>query len=180
MQSLHYKSIPVFLALLLGGAALPAHADDTCLDFKWDVSQERALFAGTPTAVTTGKDLASAPVVVPNRLYKLRLAPQDRVAFPATPAKKTPSSAAYAGLAVLKIAVPGSYRVAVDLPLWIDVVSQGALIQAADFQGQHACAAPHKIVVFDLAGVQPFMLQFSSAASDSILLTVTAAPIRKF
>jgi hypothetical protein len=180
MQSIHRMSIPVLLALLVGGAALSARADDACLDFKWDVSQERALFAGTPAAVTTGKDPASAPVVVPNRLYKLRLAPQDSVAFPATTAKKTPASAAYAGLAALKIAVPGSYRIAVDLPLWIDVVSQGALIQAADFQGQHACAAPHKIVVFDLAGVQPFMLQFSSAASDSILLTVTASPIRKF
>jgi len=58
-------------------------------------------------------------------------------------------------------------------------VSNGALVPAADFQGQHSCNAPHKIVAFDLTGVQPFVLQFSNASTDSILLTITPAPPRK-
>jgi hypothetical protein len=168
------------LALLVGGAASTAHADDSCVDFKWDVSKERALFAGVPSALKGGKDPASAPIVIPNRLYTVHLTAQDSVAFSVAPAKKPSASPAYAGVATLNIPAPGSYRVSVDLPIWIDMVSQGTLIAAKDYQGQHACSAPHKIVEFELPGTQPFILQFSNAAADSISLTVTPSPARKF
>ena len=141
--------------------------------------KERALFAETPAALAAGQTEASAPVVVPNRLYSLRLAAQDHVAFLLAPAARMRPTPAYAGLVTLTIAAPGSYRIAVDLPSWIDVVSHGALVPASDYQGQHSCGAPHKIVQFDLAGAQPFVLQFSSAAADTVLLTITAAPARK-
>jgi hypothetical protein len=180
MQSTLIKAFPVFLALMLAGASPAARADDGCLDFKWDVSKERALFAGVPAVVKGGKDPASATIVIPDRLYTLRLASQDQVAFSVPPAKKPSASPSYAGLATLKIAAPGSYRVSVDLPIWIDMVSQGTLVAAKDYQGQHACNAPHKIVEFELQGAQPFLLQLSNAAADSITLTVTASPARKF
>jgi hypothetical protein len=163
----------------MGNVAPPAQAGDPCVDFKWDVSKERALFAGTPTAVAAGTDPKSAPVVVPDRLYTLRLAAQNHVTFAVAPAKKS-AGTAFAGLATLKISTPGSYRIAVDLPFWIDVASNGTLVAAEDFQGQHDCSAPHKIVVFALAGAQPFVLQLSSAMNENVLLTVTPAPARKF
>jgi hypothetical protein len=169
----------VLLLFALADVALPAPAADACLDFKWDVSAERALFAGSPVALPAGTDPKAAPVVVPNRLYALRLAAQDHVTFAVPPAKKPASSTAYAGLATLNIPVPGSYRIAVDLPFWIDVASNGTLIAAEDYQGQHACSAPHKIVVFALAGAHPFVLQLSSAMTEVVLVTVTAAPARK-
>jgi len=106
----------VLLLFALADVALPAPAADACLDFKWDVSAERALFAGSPVALPAGTDPKAAPVVVPNRLYALRLAAQDHVTFAVPPAKKPASSTAYAGLATLNIPVPGSYRIAVDLP----------------------------------------------------------------
>jgi hypothetical protein len=173
------KTFPVLLALTLGAAILPALADDACVDFKWDVSKERALFAETPAELTAGKDSVSAPIVVPNRLYTLRLMTQPQVAFPATPGKKVPTPSAYAGLATLKIPAAGSYRIAVDLPVWIDVVSNGTLVQPTDYEGQHHCSAPHKIVEFSLAGGQPFVLQISNAVEDHVLLTVTPSPPRK-
>jgi hypothetical protein len=179
MQSTRNESFSFLVALVLAGAALPALADDACVDFKWDVSKERALFAETPTAVTAGRDPTSAPVVVPNRLYQLRLNVQDTVAFAVNPGKKAATPPAYAGLATLKTSVAGSYRIAVDLPLWIDVVSNGALVQPTDFQGQRGCSAPHKIVEFELAGGQPFVLQLSNAAKDNVLLTVAPSPPRK-
>jgi hypothetical protein len=179
MQPTRNPSHMLLLVLVLGGAALPAFADDACVDFKWDVRKERALFAETPTALAAGRTEASAPVVVPNRLYSLRLVAQDRVAFLVLPAAKMPTPGAYAGLAMLNIAVPGSYRIAIDLPFWIDVVSHGALLKASDYQGQHSCNAPHKIVQFDLVGAQPFILQFSNAAADTVLMTITAEPARK-
>ena len=169
----------MLLALALGGAAAPAPADDACTDFKWDVSKERALFAGTPAVLPAGKDPKSAPVVVPNRLYTLRLVDQDKVAFSAPPAKKMQGPGVYGGLATLKIPAPGSYRVAVDLPFWIDVVSSGTKVAAEDFQGQHGCSAPHKIVAFNLIGAQPFILQFSNATNENVLLTITPVLARK-
>ena len=165
--------------LLLGAAALPALADEGCIDFKWDVSKERALYAGTPAALVAGKDAKSAPAVVPDHLYKLQLANQGQVSFAASPGK-TAAASAFGGLAILKVPAAGDYRVAVDLPIWIDVASRGALVSAKDFEGQHACGAPHKIVEFELSAAQPLVLQFSGARSESILLTVTASPPRKY
>ncbi len=66
------------------------------------------------------------------------------------------------------------------MPFWIDVVSNGALVAANDFQGQHGCSPPHKIVQFDLPGTRPFFLQLSNAAPESVRLTITATPARKF
>jgi hypothetical protein len=180
MRSTRPAAAARVLALALCGAALCARADDACIDFKWDVSKERALFAGVPAALASGKDAKSAPLIVPNRLYKLTLAAQDQVAFSAPPAKQAAASSAFAGLAMLKIAAPGSYRIAVDAPVWIDVVAGANLVAAKDFEGQHSCAAPHKIVEFELVASQRFVLQFSNGAGDNVLLTVTPSPPRKF
>ena len=172
-------ALSLALGLVVGGAAVPALADG-CLDFKWDVSKERALFATAPAALAAGKDAMSAPAVVPNRLYSLQLSAQDQVAFKVSPVAKASTATAYGGLAVLNISVPGVYRVAMDLPSWVDVVADGAPLKATDFQGQHECDAPHKIVEFELRGTRPFVLQLSNAAKDKLLLTVTPAPARKF
>jgi hypothetical protein len=178
-QSTRNPSVSMLLALLLGSFALPAGADEDCVDFKWDVSKERILFAGAPADLTAGYDRASAPLIVPNRLYRLQLQTQDTVAFSVPPGKPLTGTQSFAGLATLKVAVPGSYRVAVDVPFWIDVAANGVLLRPTDYQGQHSCSPPHKIVVFDLAGAKPFTLQFSNAAMDKVLLTVTLAPPRK-
>ena len=130
--------------------------------------------------MTAGKDPKSAAAVVPNRLYRLQLLSQDQVTFAASPGKKAVTTPTFAGLATLKVPASGSYRIAVDLPIWIDVVWKGTLVPAKDFEGQRACSAPHKIVEFDLAATQPLLLQLSNAGSENILMTVTASPQRKF
>jgi len=179
MRLIHNPTVAFLFALLVGSAAMPALADDACAGFKWDVSKERALFADSAVPLTAGKDRMTAPVIMPNRLYQLRLTPQDHVAFVTPPAKKMLTDGAYAGITVLKIPASGSYRIAVDIPFWIDVVSNGALITAKDFQGQHGCSAPHKIVEFELAGAEPYVVQFSGATADSVRLTITPSPTQK-
>jgi len=171
--------------ILSASVARPAFADDECAGFKWDVSKERALFAGAATSLTAGHDAKSAPVVVPGRLYKVRLAPEDQVTLAPAAAKagaanQIPAAGAYAGIATLKIPLAGSYRVAIDGPFWIDVVSDGTPIAAQDFQGQHGCTAPRKIVEFQLPGPRRFVLQLSNAALETVLLTITPSPARKF
>ena len=169
----------ILLTALLGAAVAPAMADETCVDFKWDVSRERALFAGPATPLTAAADPKAAPVILPNHLYEVRLQPQETVAFAATPGKKNPRLGSHAGVLAFKIPTSGSYRVAIDMPFYIDVVSNGALVAATDFQGQRGCPSPHKIVVFDLKGTRPLFLQLSSADPDSVRLTITATPARK-
>jgi hypothetical protein len=159
--------------------ASPAFADEACTDFKWDVTAERALFAGTATPLVSGAELKSAPLVLPNHLYQLQLMPQDQVSFVSAPGRATQAGGSFAGILRLKVSEPGSYRVSIDTPFWIDVVSNGALLPAKDFQGQHGCSAPHKIVEFDLRGSQSFVLQMSAANASSILLTITRATPRK-
>jgi hypothetical protein len=158
---------------------MTAFAAEPCTGFKWDVSKEQALFAGTSAALSAGKGVASAPGVGIDRLYRLQLAPQSAVTFAVEPAKKKAPDGAYAGLVVLDVAVPGNYRVAVDVPLWIDVVAKGQLAAVNDFQGQHGCDAPHKIVEFDLSGAKHFVLQLSASGSATIRMTVTRAPVSR-
>lgn len=169
----------ILIATAWVAAAAPALADESCVDFKWDVSQERALFGGPATPLTAGEDAKSAPVMQLNHLYELKLPAQERVTFAAAPGKKSPREGSHGGLVTFKIFGSGSYRVAIDMPFWIDVVSNGALVAATDYQGQHGCASPHKIVEFDLKGTRPFFLQLSNAAPESVRLAITATPARK-
>jgi hypothetical protein len=159
-------------------ASAPALADDACVDFKWDVSQERALFAGAATPVAAAADQKSAPLLLLNHLYELKLSKQEQMSFVVAPGKKSPRDGSHGGLATFKIPAKGSYRVAIDMPFWIDVVADGALVAASDFQGQHGCSSPHKIVQFDLLGTRPLFLQLSNAAPDSVRITITATPAR--
>jgi hypothetical protein len=177
-QTIRNAVISIFLVVVLGAPG-KTFADESCVDFKWEVTQERGLFAGTATPLAAGSEPKSAPVMLLNHLYALKLAPQDHVTFAATPGKKTPSAGSNAGIFTFKLPASGSYRVAVDMPFWIDVVSNGALVAAKNFQGQHGCSAPHKIVEFELVGTRPFFLQLSNAAADSVRLTITATPSRK-
>jgi hypothetical protein len=169
----------ILLIALMGAAGAPAMADDACVDFKWDVSRERALFAGPATQLTAAADPKAAPQVLVNHLYEVTLQPQENVAFAVAPGKQNPRAGSHAGLLTFKIPANGSYRVAIDMPFYIDVVSYGALVAATDFQGQRGCSSPHKIVMFELKGTRPFILQLSNADPSSVRLTITATPARK-
>ena len=163
------------LALYFAAAApaLAASPEDPCAGFKWDVSRERAIFGSTALELAAGKDRASAPALIPNRLYRLRLSPREQVSFAVPPGKSPPAAESYAGLAALQIPVSGSYRVSIDLPIWIDVAAQGALVPARDYEAEHGCDAPRKIVVFDLDAGRGLLLQFSAAERAVIRLAVT-------
>jgi hypothetical protein len=166
------------LTAAIGIGAAPAPAED-CVDFRWDVARERALYAVPATALTAGADAKTAPALQIGHLYELKLLPQDQVTFSAKPDAKHLRNDSHAGLATFTVPKGGRYRVSIDMPFWIDVVRDGAAVAAVDFQGQHGCNPPHKIVEFDLSGSRPFILQFSNAAPQSVRLTITETPARK-
>lgn len=165
--------------LVLGffaAAATGAFAAAPCNGFKWDVSKELLLFGQSPSVVAAGQNSSSVPTISIDRLYELNLAPQTQVSFAASPGKKMLTDGAYAGLVTLNPGAPGPYRVSVDVPFWIDVVSEGKLIEARDFQGQQGCDAPHKIVEFDLPAGRPLVIQLSGSVKSSVRLAVTKSP----
>jgi hypothetical protein len=179
MRSLPPVRCVLWLIAALGFGSLPALAADPCAGFAWDVARERALFDSAPQMLPAGKDRESAVALIPDRLYQLQLSSQQQVSFATAPGKQMPTDGAYAGLAVFRVATPGTYRIALDAPFWVDVVSEGKLVHSKDFQGAPGCHAPHKIVEFDLSGAQPFMLQLSGATSTTVRVSITLAPAPK-
>ena len=164
------------MLLAIGLAAGPALAqEDPCAKFSWNIEHERALFATAPEAVAAGHDPATTPLLAPERLYLLQLAPQDHVALALPPGKQPKPDGAYAGMARLRLQQPGTYRVSVDQSLWIDVVADGKMIDSADFQGRSGCLTPHKIVQYALPAGRDLVLQLSGAVSPGVRLTITPA-----
>jgi hypothetical protein len=167
---------PILALALLAFAAGPSRADtDPCGGYKWDVSAERALFAMPAKPAAAGKDRAAAGPVLANQFYAVTLHPLSEVSFAATPGRAPPSGS-FAGILALTVPSVGKYRVAVDVPLWIDVVDGAAVAPVLDYEGQHECSAPRKVVVFDLQGRKDWTLQLSAADRLTVRLTVT--PVR--
>ena len=143
------------VALLLLPLAPARAADDPCAAFSWDVRHERELFARQPVDLASGKAVADAPALTPDRLYELELRAQPEVSFAAPPSRSWPEQASYAGLARLTLDTPGIYRLSLDQPAWVDVVAGGAVLQGRDAQGRVGCSAPYKIVEFALPAGKP-------------------------
>ena len=165
----------ILLALFAAARATQA-ADDPCTAFKWDVARERVLFATAAEAVKAGADVASAPLLIPDRLYELAMLPHQQVTFQVPPGKARHVEGASAGLARLRLPTAGEYRIALDQSYWIDVVDGNHLVAAGDFQGRPGCQAPHKIVLYSLPGGDELTLQLSGPAASAVRLTIVPMP----
>ncbi len=175
------RSTSIALAWLTGWvlvsiSALPAvAADDPCGAFKWNVTEERAVFSQKPHSVTAGPDASSAPALKTKTLYEVSLAPQESVKFSAPPGKKGLPDGAFAGMLHFRVPTAGPYRVSLDQGLWVDVVNHEKLIESTDFTGAHDCSAPRKIVQYNLPAGEDLVLQLSGAAKDHVRVAVTPA-----
>ena len=167
---------PLLALLALPLAATHARADDPCASFSWDVRHERDLFGKQPVDLASGKALADAPALTPDRLYELELRAQPEVSFAAPPSRSWPEVATYAGLARITLDTPGVYRFSLDQPAWVDVVANGAVLQGRDAQGRAGCSTPYKIVEFALPAGRPLVLEFSASVTPAIRVTVSRSP----
>jgi hypothetical protein len=161
--------------LAIGGTTAAVAADDQCAGFKWNVTEERAVFSQKAQSTAAGHDAASAPAMKTKTLYELSLSPQDGVKFVVPPGKKGLPDGAFAGLVHFRVPTTGAYRVSLDQGFWIDVVSHQALIESTDFTGAHGCEAPRKIVQYNLPAGEDLVLQLSGAAKDKVRVSVTPA-----
>jgi hypothetical protein len=167
---------PFLTAAVLVAGANVALAAGACDTFKWNVRHERALFATRAQERQAGNTIAAAPMILLDRLYRLRLAPQGQVAFAVPPGGRKPlRNGARAGLVRLHIAVGGLYRIALDQHFWIDAVAAGKPVDPVAFTGAPGCSAPHKILLYRLPPGD-LLLQVSAWPSPQAELTVTRAP----
>jgi len=170
------RTVPRLMSPLLMGLGMACGATyaatPPCESFKWDVSHEHTLFMGTATALNSGASLATAPVIVPDRLYELKLVPQQDTKFMVEPHRRDPADGVDAGLVSLHLNALGRYRVSSDAAVWIDVIDDGAAVRAIDFQGQKDCAAPHKVVEFEIGALQ-VLIQVSGSDAATVKLAVT-------
>jgi hypothetical protein len=164
----------LIVALLAGRAS----ADESCIDFHWDVAKERALFATAPALLAAGAEVKSAPSIHVGQLVRLKLQPVTKVTYKLQPGRGVPNDGGHAGLVLLKVPADGEYRVSLDVPVWVDMVEDGTLLMPTDYQGQHECPAPHKIVVWQLKGSSPLVIQMSATTADTVLVSVTPVPAR--
>ncbi|HEY3851607.1 MAG TPA: hypothetical protein VGL87_11580 [Steroidobacteraceae bacterium] len=168
-------------AALIAAAPLSAFAQqnsvaaDPCARYKWDVTRERALFAAPASSITAAQDGRAPPRIATNRAYRVKLAPAAQVLFPTSPGKASPPEGNYSGVLAFDAPVTGNYRVAVDLPMWIDVVADARLLPASDYEGQHGCDAPRKIVQFALEAKKPLILQLSGASEAAVRVVIVRA-----
>jgi len=109
-----------------------------------------------------------------NHLYTLKLSPLQDVRLARAPAKDKSSSDSRAGLARFSVAAHGRYRITVDVPVWIDVVSPRGAIDPADFHGWHACGLFRKSLEYALDGEQTLVLQITGARVDEVKLVIRA------
>jgi hypothetical protein len=176
MRSLTWAAAALMLATpLLALAQQNAVAADPCARYKWDVARERALLAAAASPIAAAKDGASPPRIATDRAYRVQLVPASQVTFPTAPGKASATEGNYSGVLTFTVPVAGSYRVAVDVTMWIDVVAGSHLVPAADYQGQQGCDAPRKIVQFYLPANEPLILQLSGVAEPSARVTIVRA-----
>ena len=164
------------LTMTLAAGVRLAHADDPCGAFTWDVRNERALFGNKPQVLTGGQTLAASPTLAADRLYQVELTAQSEVKFLESPGRNRGKGGAFAGLVRLAVEATGVYRISLDQPLWVDVIANGTVIPAKDFQGRPGCDAPHKIVEFPLPAASPITLQFSGSNVSLVKVAVTRSP----
>ncbi|WP_273456958.1 hypothetical protein [Nevskia ramosa] len=174
------KTIPMRLSclslLLACSFASSAFAGDPCMDFKWNVSAEHALFAGEAKTLAVGASAAAAPLVEIGQLYQLALAEQPQVVFAAAPGKKMLADGASAGLVRFKSGAAGPYRVSLSRGIWIDVITGGEAIASSDFGGAPGCETPRKVVLYQLPANTELLLQFSGAADADVRVAITVVP----
>jgi hypothetical protein len=170
------RALAPLAALLWLPLATIRAAEDPCAAFSWDVHHERDLFSKQPVDLASGKALADAPALTPDRLYELELRAQPEVSFSAPPSRTWPAEATYAGMARLTVETAGVYRFALDQPAWVDVVVGGVVLQSRDSQSRVGCSTPYKIVEFALPAGKPLVLEYSASVTPSVRITVSRSP----
>ena len=163
-----------FIALMLVGSASlhcaawaePCGSDST--------ANARAAQPGAVLARAAAPNNILAPTLFVDRLYRLTLLPRDKMTFPVTPDEKTLLSGGYAGLARLRIARAGVYRISVSQPIGVAVEVHGDFINPMS-SSVPPCAEFPESLEYSLPRGANLFLEISGARVSNVQLTITRA-----
>ena len=159
------------VAFLLAGPAL-AQEPTGCDKFKWKLDTERTLLTSADViTVPSGIGLEG----MPPKALALTLAPFASAKLPMAPERAPKLASSFAGFVRIETRpAAGPYLVTLSAEAWVDVVQGGLVVKSSAFSGAQGCAGMRKSVRFDLT-TEPFVVQLSGAAADSIRMTITPA-----
>lgn len=142
-----------------------------CAAFKWPLDAERKAFedAGLET-VASGATRGA----LKEQAFALTLQPDTDIAYALPPAKKKKAPEAKHSGGIVTFAAPekaGTFQVTLSGEGWIDLVQQGAALDAGDHSGVKDCPGLRKSVRFKV-GEAPVVLQISGAPADTIKVAI--------
>jgi hypothetical protein len=145
-----------------------------CESFLWPLATELAWIRSADSEkAVSGAKLAQPPA---GMALELALQPAANAAFAAKPTStpKPEDADAFGGVVTFDKIDPGHYQVTLSAHGWIDVVQNGAPLEATAHTGSTDCDAIRKSVRFEI-GAGPFAVQVNGARKDSIRITIRPA-----
>lgn len=163
------------LALLAVPLSAQAENASGCDSFLWPLATEIAWFqADDSETAASGATLAALPA---DRAIALNLLPTPTVELPVKPTStpKVDDAEKFSGfVTVAAFPEPGAYQVAISGSGWVDVVQNGAALEAIAHTGSPHCTLLRKSVRFEI-GHGPVSIQVSGVPKDSIRIAVRPA-----
>ena len=119
----------------------------------------------------TPAPLASGGSLKVGRTATLGLLPAAGIRF-ARPPERAPAPGTHAGTVSVTIAAAGRYRVLLDGPAWIDLLSGGRAVPSTAHSHGAPCSGVRKMVDFDLKP-GTYTLQLSGAKTPGLRVMLT-------
>lgn len=154
------------MAGLLLAIAVPAHAQTEAPCTATVLPPELAGWAD-PAAAKSGDAIAIGRGAV------LALQPSGAVTFAVAPAK-SPAAGTFSGTVLFEVKAAGTYRVALNGPVWVDVIGGGKALASVTHGHGPACSPVRKMVDFVLTPGR-YALQLSGAKTASVTVLIARA-----
>lgn len=125
-----------------------------------------------PVSIAAAADMGGAPAapIVAGRAYVVALLPTAAIRYAVPPAKPG-AAAGRGGVLPLDIARPGTYRIALGVAAWIDVLRGRTAISSTAHAHGPECTGVRKLVDFPLERGR-YVLQISGAPGPTIAIEV--------
>jgi hypothetical protein len=162
-------------ALLAASSPALAAKGVGCDGFLWPLATEMAWIKSDDSAKMASGSTLSAPPT--DKAIELALLPASQVKLATTPTStpKPEDATAFGGVVNFeKLPEAGQYQVTLSVHGWIDVVQNGAPLEAIGHTGSEGCDAIRKSVRFEI-GSGPFSIQMNGIRKESVKFTIRPA-----
>lgn len=123
-----------------------------------------------PHDVTRFPAVASYAAIEPGRRVDVALS-SDPIRF-SVPPERTPTPGTHATVLGIRIALAGTYRVAIGTAAWLDLVKDGKVVESIAHDHGPTCSGIRKMVDFTLArGSYTLQLSGSPDTKSGVLVT---------